>query len=247
MTKSHGIPTLSHEEIAVVHDYYREHQAELDEEDRQIRAHVAEQIRLQRLRFPAESREVRLARMKETLRQRQKERVYALFALVELQKCGPGNGPLLTPISMHRPRRKRRHAYRDILRAARLRCTVANPLAALDDYSLPRFHPVFAAASLHQKHPTKHHREFIKLRRLPWLDPSRGTDHFSDAHGVRPRVHVANKLVDNLRRLAVTWNPRRFGDDTHHWIALPILSPSTRITSPAPNSCQESLDMSPCP
>jgi uncharacterized protein (DUF433 family) len=68
------IPTLSHEEIAVVHAYYREHQAGLDEEDRQIRAHVAEQIRLQRLRFPAEPREVRLARMKETLRQRQKER-----------------------------------------------------------------------------------------------------------------------------------------------------------------------------
>jgi uncharacterized protein (DUF433 family) len=31
------IPTLSAEEIAVVERYYREHQAELDEEDRQIR------------------------------------------------------------------------------------------------------------------------------------------------------------------------------------------------------------------
>jgi uncharacterized protein (DUF433 family) len=68
------IPTLTAEEITVVERYYREHQAELDEEDKQIRAYVAEQIHLQRLRFPEESREVRLARMKETLRRRQKER-----------------------------------------------------------------------------------------------------------------------------------------------------------------------------
>lgn len=68
------IPTLTAEEIAVVERYYRDHQAELDEEDKHIRAYVAEQVRLQRLRFPEESREVRLARMKETLRQRQKER-----------------------------------------------------------------------------------------------------------------------------------------------------------------------------
>jgi uncharacterized protein (DUF433 family) len=68
------LPTLTAAEIAVVERYYREHQAELDEEDKQIRAYVAEQIRLQRLRFPEEPREVRLARMKETLRRRRKER-----------------------------------------------------------------------------------------------------------------------------------------------------------------------------
>src|SRR5438132_9792872 len=68
------MPTLSHEEIAVVERYYREHQQELDEEDRRIRAHVAEQVRLQRLRFPEEPRDVRLARMREVLRQHQKER-----------------------------------------------------------------------------------------------------------------------------------------------------------------------------
>jgi uncharacterized protein (DUF433 family) len=68
------MPTLTHEEIAVVEKYYREHQEELDEEDRRIRDHTAEQVRLQRLRFPEESSEVRLTRMKERLRQRQKER-----------------------------------------------------------------------------------------------------------------------------------------------------------------------------
>lgn len=68
------IPSLTPEEIAVVEQYYREHQAALDEEDRQIRAYVAEQVRLQRQRFPEEPRHVRLARMKETLRRRQEER-----------------------------------------------------------------------------------------------------------------------------------------------------------------------------
>ncbi len=68
------IPTLTQEEIAVVERYYREHKEELDEEDRHIRAYVAEQVRLQRLRFPEESREVRLARMTERLRQRHQER-----------------------------------------------------------------------------------------------------------------------------------------------------------------------------
>jgi uncharacterized protein (DUF433 family) len=42
---SHGeiirwIPTLTAKEIEVVERYYREHRAELDEEDRQIRAYV---------------------------------------------------------------------------------------------------------------------------------------------------------------------------------------------------------------
>jgi uncharacterized protein (DUF433 family) len=68
------MPALTAEEIGVVERYYREHRAELDEEDKQIRAHIAEQVRLQRLRFPEEPREARLARMKETLRRRQKER-----------------------------------------------------------------------------------------------------------------------------------------------------------------------------
>jgi uncharacterized protein (DUF433 family) len=68
------IPTLTAAELAVARRYYHEHQAELDEEDKGIRAYVAEQVRLQRLRYPEEPRDVRLARMKEVLRQRQKER-----------------------------------------------------------------------------------------------------------------------------------------------------------------------------
>jgi uncharacterized protein (DUF433 family) len=68
------IPTLTAEEIAVVEGYYRAHRAELDEEDWRIRACIAERVRMQRLRFPEEPRAVRLARMKEVVRQRRKER-----------------------------------------------------------------------------------------------------------------------------------------------------------------------------
>jgi uncharacterized protein (DUF433 family) len=68
------VPTLTADEIAVVEHYYREYQAELDEEDKRIRAYVDQQVNRQRLRFPEESREARLDRMKETLRKRQKER-----------------------------------------------------------------------------------------------------------------------------------------------------------------------------
>jgi uncharacterized protein (DUF433 family) len=67
-------PTLTDAEIDVALRYYQAHQAALDEEDQRIRTYVAEQVRLQRLRFPEESSEARRARMNETLRRRQQER-----------------------------------------------------------------------------------------------------------------------------------------------------------------------------
>jgi uncharacterized protein (DUF433 family) len=69
------IPSLSHEEIAVVEQYYQKHKAELDEEDRRIREYIEERIREQRIRFPEpeETPEERLARLKKLLRQRQEK------------------------------------------------------------------------------------------------------------------------------------------------------------------------------
>ena len=68
------MPALSADEVAVARRYYHEHQMELDEEDKRIRAYVDEHVQIQRLRFPQEPREERLARMKETLHQRRRER-----------------------------------------------------------------------------------------------------------------------------------------------------------------------------
>jgi hypothetical protein len=69
------IPSLTHEEIAVVERYYRQHQDELDEYERRVQGYRAEQIRLQRLRFPEHkgSRHERLARSRELLKQRCRE------------------------------------------------------------------------------------------------------------------------------------------------------------------------------
>ena len=60
------LPSLTHEEIAIVERYYRQHKDELDEYERRVRAHRAEQIRLQRLCFPERegSRHERLARLR---------------------------------------------------------------------------------------------------------------------------------------------------------------------------------------
>ncbi len=70
------IPSLTHEEIRIVERYYRQHQDELDEYERRIRAYRAEQIRLQRLRFPERegSRHERLAQLRQLLRQRRQEK-----------------------------------------------------------------------------------------------------------------------------------------------------------------------------
>ena len=64
------IPSLTREEIAIVERYYRQHQDELDEYERRVQAHRAEQVRLQRLRLPEDegSRDERLARLRRLLR-----------------------------------------------------------------------------------------------------------------------------------------------------------------------------------
>ncbi len=70
------IPSLTHDEIAVVERYYRQHQEQLDEYERRVQTYRAEQLRSQKLRFPerAGSREERLAALRQLLRQRRREK-----------------------------------------------------------------------------------------------------------------------------------------------------------------------------
>ena len=69
------LPSLTHREIAIVERYYRQHKDELDDYESRVRAHRAEQIRLQRLRFPERegSPPERLAQLRQLLRQRRQE------------------------------------------------------------------------------------------------------------------------------------------------------------------------------
>ncbi len=71
-----NIPTLTRDEVAVVERYYREHQTELDEEDRRIREEVTEEVRLHRLRFPEPEGtiEERRLRLLQQLARQQQER-----------------------------------------------------------------------------------------------------------------------------------------------------------------------------
>jgi hypothetical protein len=70
------IPTLSHQEIAVVEQFYKEHKDEFDEKDRRARERRAEQIRLQRLKYPEldGTREDRLVRLQQLLEKRRREK-----------------------------------------------------------------------------------------------------------------------------------------------------------------------------
>ena len=67
------IPPLTREEIALVERSYLQYKEEFDEKERRVQEYRKEQMRQQRLQFPEEDRETRLARMKELLRQRQQE------------------------------------------------------------------------------------------------------------------------------------------------------------------------------
>ena len=68
------IPSLTHDEIAIVEGYYLQHKTELDEYASRIRAYRAEQIRLQRLRFPERNgnRDERLSELRRLLPLRQR-------------------------------------------------------------------------------------------------------------------------------------------------------------------------------
>jgi uncharacterized protein (DUF433 family) len=69
------LPSLTHEEIAIVERYYRQHRDELDEYERRVQAHRAEQVHSQRLRFPERKgdRHERLAQLRQLLQQRHQE------------------------------------------------------------------------------------------------------------------------------------------------------------------------------
>jgi uncharacterized protein (DUF433 family) len=70
------IPSLSHLEIALLEQHYRDNQEEFDEQERAAQAYRAEQIRLQHSRFPPfeGTSEEHRARLKELLEKRRREK-----------------------------------------------------------------------------------------------------------------------------------------------------------------------------
>jgi len=70
------IPTLAHEEIALIERYYLDHKEEFDDKERRVQERRAEEIRLQRLRFPEfhGTHEEHLARLRLLLEKRRQEK-----------------------------------------------------------------------------------------------------------------------------------------------------------------------------
>lgn len=69
------LPSLTCDEVAIFEQYYREHRDELDDHERHVRERRAEQIRLQRLRFPEPEGPPaeRLERLRELLKRHRQE------------------------------------------------------------------------------------------------------------------------------------------------------------------------------
>ena len=104
------------------------------------------------------------------------ERSDADGGLTELRvRAGTGKGdrrvplsrvlPLLVPV--HGRWRERRHTHGDILRAVRLRSTVANPLTRTGHDCLTSTHIEHRAFTLDSQHPAQNDRDFLELRALP--------------------------------------------------------------------------------
>ncbi len=73
-----------------------------------------------------------------------------------------------------------------------------------------------ARVALNLKLSAKNDRDFVKLRSLPRLAPTRRADHPRDTQGFSRGVDSANELLDDLGRLAMCFNASRCFDDLWH-------------------------------
>jgi uncharacterized protein (DUF433 family) len=66
------IPTLSHQEIALIERYYFDHKEEFDEKERRVHERRDQQIKLQRIKFPefVGTHAERLAQLRDLLEKR---------------------------------------------------------------------------------------------------------------------------------------------------------------------------------
>src|SRR6202167_5407402 len=96
--------------------------------------------------------------------------------------AGPPDNPSRR-LAMNQPWGEGGDAYRDILRAAGFRRTVADPLAPVDGNGLPSLHIGNRRPGLHAQQAPQHHGVLIEFGRLSGLDPTLGTLHARDARG----------------------------------------------------------------
>src|ERR1700683_975383 len=110
---------------------------------------------------------------------------------------------------MHRVRRERGQANRDVFRAASLGTALPNPLSRMGDDALAGVNIEGAAAMLDAQHATEHDGDLLELRLLPRLDPSLRRDHAGDAHGAMVRIYPARIFLARFRLVAGGLDDRR--------------------------------------
>jgi hypothetical protein len=112
--------------------------------------------------------------------------------------------------------REGRYTNGDILGAFLQRRTITHPFTALDDNGLSSGNVDHAGPMLDAQQAREHDGIFIKLRRLPRLDPATGAAHVCDAYPGTPRIHTAHILIDQLGLVARRLDSGRIGDEYWH-------------------------------
>lgn len=98
---------------------------------------------------------------------------------------------------MDRVRRKGRKANGDVFRGF-IRRRVLNPFPGTGYHRLARSDIECPSLMAHAQLPSNHDGVLLKIGRLPWLLPSRGTAHVRDADALTFRVHAANEFINHL-------------------------------------------------
>ena len=112
--------------------------------------------------------------------------------------------------------RERRYTNGDILRAFLQRRTITHPFTSLDDNGLSSGNVDHAGPMLDAQQAREHDCIFIKLRRLPRLDPATWTAHMRNAYSGVARIQSAHILIDQLGLVARRLDSGRIGDEYWH-------------------------------
>src|SRR5262245_28541746 len=116
--------------------------------------------------------------------------------------------------------RERGNTDGDVLRAARFRCAVPNPLPWRRDDRLPRANVDHASLVFDTHGSPKHDRDLLEFRPLTGLLPALRRDHARHADAAMAGIHAARILFDSLRLGAGGLDDRGRGDESGHiaWI-----------------------------
>ena len=117
---------------------------------------------------------------------------------------------------MHRVGGKRGQAYGYVLGPSLFGRAVAHPLSRGGDDGLPGPYLERPGVVLDPEQSSQHDRNFLELRPLTGLEPSRRRDHPGNAHSRMAGIHAANVLLYFLGLRASGLHDSRRGNQSRH-------------------------------